>query len=161
MKDDYIVTVVQYSQNRTGNSENCIFVTNESDIELNQDAAWFNSHVYQNIFDRPRSYDHSNKLLAIVRIEYGNKVIRRRYIFNRNYKGLTNNRIGLTSESARILFNDEPPSQHPVTVSAGNWVDTIMYYWDHPFHATRISFKIGFPALMISVISLILSLFLK
>ena len=74
---------------------------------------------------------------------------------------LGNSDLGLTSESVRILFDNSSESEKKVKVKKGNWIDLIIYYWTHPFHATRISFKVGFPALIISVVSLILSLFLN
>ena len=95
---------------------------------------------------------------AIVRLEYNGRIIRRRYQTD-NTLGLTNTQVGLTSESARILFDDIPDvSKEVVKVSKGNVWDTIMFYWDHPFHATRISFKVGLPSLLIGLFSLIIGI---
>jgi hypothetical protein len=48
-------------------------------------------------------------------------------------------------------------SKEIIKVSMGNIWDTIMFYWDHPFHATRISFKTGILSLIIGVISIFIS----
>ena len=110
------------------------------------------------MFGIKRSLDKKNKLLAIVRLEYDGRKIRRRYQTD-NTLGLTNTQVGLTSESARILFDDMPDvSKEVVKVSKGNVWDTIMFYWDHPFHATRISFKVGLPSLLIGLFSLIIGI---
>ena len=45
--------------------------------------------------------------------------------------------------------------EHKVEVEPGRWWP---FYWNHPVHATRISFRLGAPALIISLISLIISL---
>ena len=76
-----------------------------------------------------------------------------------NSVGLQDNRVGLTSESIRILFDDlKDVSKEEIKISKGNMWDMILFYWNHPFHATRISFKVGLPALLISVISLIIGI---
>ena len=143
----------------TSNStEHCIYVGSKSEIEDNQDVAWFNSSQYTEIFSKPRYLDSNNKLLAIVRIEYNGRVIRRRYKFDSDFKGLDDGRIGLTSESVRILFDNTKASEYPVLVSKADWQDVIMFYWNHPFHATRISTRIGLPSLVVSLVSLVLAL---
>ena len=161
MRNTYVVKVVQYNKSKSStpcSTEHCIYVESKNEIEDNQDVAWFNSNQYNEIFSTPRYLDSNNKLLAIVRIEYNGRVIRRRYKFDSDFKGLDDNRIGLTSESTRILFDNTPASENPVMVSKADWLDVIMFYWNHPFHATRISTRIGLPSLLISLISLVLTL---
>ena len=161
MKGDYVVKVVQYCKSKLNapcSTNHCIYVASKSEIEDNQDVAWFNSREYANIFFRPRYLDNPNKLLAVVRIEFNGRVIRRRYKCDSDFDGLENGRIGLTSESVRILFDNDPASEYPVKVSKADWVDVIMFYWNHPFHATRISTRIGLPSLLISLVSLVLAL---
>lgn len=163
MGKNYNPAIVHYSANPQSHStKNTKFVDQYGYIESNQDVAWFNSQQYKDkeLFGIQRSLDKNNKLLAIVRIEYQGRKIRRRYQTD-NTLGLTNNQVGLTSESARILFDDIDFSKEVVKVSKGNICDTIMFYWDHPFHATRISFKVGLPSLLIGLISLIISIILN
>lgn len=161
MGKNYNPAIVRYTANtQLQSSANTKYVNDCGYVESNQDVAWFNSQQYKDeeLFGIKRSLDKKNKLLAIVRLEYDGRKIRRRYQTD-NTLGLTNTQVGLTSESARILFDDiSDVSKEVVKVSKGNVWDTIMFYWDHPFHATRISFKVGFPALTIGIVSLIVSI---
>lgn len=154
----YSPVVIHYSA--SGNNKitpNCRFITEFSYIEGNEDVVWFSNKQYFEIFKKKRSTDYKNKLLAIVRLEYQDRRIRRRYKYNPILR-LNNNQLGLTSESVRILFDDMPDiSNEIIKVSMGNIWDTIMFYWNHPFHATRISFKIGIISLIIGVISIFIS----
>ena len=161
MSKNYNPAIVRYTANtQLQSSANTKYVNDCGYVESNQDVAWFNSQQYKDeeLFGIKRSLDKRNKLLAIVRLEYDGRKIRRRYQTD-NTLGLTNTQVGLTSESARILFDDMPDvSKEVVKVSKGNVWDTIMFYWDHPFHATRISFKVGLPSLLIGLLSLIISI---
>ena len=161
MSKNYNPAIVHYSANtHLRSSVNTKYVNVFGYVESNQDVAWFNSQQYKDnrLFGTKRSLDKNNKLLAIVRLEYYGRKIRRRYQTD-NTLGLTNNQVGLTSESARILFDDMPDvSNEVIKISKGNIWDTIMFYWNHPFHATRISFKVGLPSLIIGVVALIVSL---
>ena len=122
-----------------------------------QDVAWFKSSEYKNVFGQVRSLDKANKLLAVVRIEYSGRKIWRRYLCDMQI-GLGEDQVGLTSESIRILFDDQSPLNEELLVVKGNFFDSIMFYWNHPFHATRISTRIGLPSLLISLVSLVLAL---
>lgn len=162
----YNVKVVHYfnsndASNKSKTFNNTIHVNSSSYIDDHQDVVWFNNKQYKLIFGKTRAIDSDNKLLAIVRITYKNRTIRRRYLCDLYNVPLGNSDLGLTSESVRILFDNSSESVKKVKVKKGNWIDLIIYYWTHPFHATRISFKVGFPALIISVVSLMLSLFLN
>ena len=162
MSKNYNPAIVSYSVNTLlHSSTNTKYVKEFGYVESNQDVAWFNSQQYKDkeMFGIKRSLDKKNKLLAIVRLEYNGRAIRRRYLTDSTLR-LTNTQVGLTSESARILFDDmKNISTEVIKVSKGNIWDTIMFYWDHPFHATRISFKVGFPALIIGIVSLIIGIF--
>ena len=159
MSKDYIPAIVHYSANPQSHSTgNTKFVDQYGYIESNQDVVWFHSSEYKELFGIKRSLDKKNKLLAIVRLGYKGRIIRRRYQYDSTLR-LTSNQVGLTSESARILFDDmRDVSKEVVKVSKGNIWDTIMFYWDHPFHATRISFKVGLPSLLIGLLSLIIGI---
>ena len=155
----YNVKVVHHSSSIVPQvHNNTIHVTSASYIDNHQDVVWFNNHQYKTIFHKVRSEDKKNKLLAIVRISYNGRSIRRRYLCDQQNVALGNGDLGLTSESVRILFDKKPASANQVTVTKGNLLDAMMYYWDHPFHATRISFKVGMPSLIISIISLVISI---
>jgi hypothetical protein len=156
MKKDYSSVVVHYSANSLHSTPNCRYVTSFSYTEGNQDVAWFNNKQYVELFGKKRSRDNANKLLAIVRLAYKNRVIRRRYKCDQSLC-LSDKQVGLTSESVRTLFDDMNASEKDATVSKGNIWDAFMYYWEHPFHATRISFKVGILSFVIGAFSMILS----
>ena len=156
----YNVKVVHHSTSGVSHvHSNTIHVASRSYLDSHQDVVWFYSHQYKKIFKKVRSQDQSNKLLAIVRISYNGRRIRRRYLCDLQNVPLKNDDLGLTSESARILFDNRPASSDQVTVTKGNLFDIVLFYWNHPNHADRMSFKIGFSALIISCISL-MSIFL-
>ena len=160
MSKNFHPIIVQYSAKGLPDTLGCRFVSSFTYMESNQDVAWFNSHQYKDegLFGIKRSLDKKNKLLAIVKLEYKGRKIRRRYMTDQSL-GLSDHQVGLTSESVRILFDDmSNVSKEKIIVSKGNLWDTIMFYWNHPFHATRISFKVGLPSLVISLISLIIAL---
>ena len=159
MNGNYNPAIVRYSANPQSHSTgNTKFIDQYGYTESNQDVAWFHTSEYEKLFGKKRSLDKKNKLLAIVRLEYKSRAIRRRYQYDSTLH-LTSNQVGLTSESARILFDDVPDvSKEVVKVSKGNIWDTVMFYWDHPFHATRISFKVGLPSLLIGLLSLIIGI---
>jgi hypothetical protein len=145
----YNVKIVHYSSSgQSKKYNNTIHINSSSYIDEHQDVVWFNNNQYKLIFGKPRAIDSHNKLLAVVKINHGKKVIRRRYMCDMSNVPLTNDELGLTSESTRILFDNTPASGELVSVEKGDWFDSILYYWNHPFHATRISFKIGLPALL-------------
>lgn len=158
MSKEYIPTVIHYSTSQSQqHTRNCRFVSSLSYIEDHQDIAWFNNRQYAEIFKIKRSLDHPNKLIAVVRLRYKSRIIRRRYMCDQTLS-LSDDRVGLTSESIRILFDDKTdPSQKFITISKGNIWDVFMYYWNHPFHATRISFKVGFISILVGILSLVIS----
>ena len=120
MSKNYNPAIVRYTTNtQLQSSANTKYVNDCGYVESNQDVAWFNSLQYKDeeLFGLKRSLDKRNKLLAIVRLEYDGRKIRRRYQTD-NTLGLTNNQVGLTSESARILLDDIPDvSKEVVKVS--------------------------------------------
>lgn len=159
MEQPYYPVVVHYSVNPLQNTSNTKFVSSFSYIEEHQDVAWFNNRQYTKIFGIKRSLDQKNKLLAILRLEYKSRTIRRRYMSD-NSVGLHDNRVGLTSESIRILFDDlQDVSKEVIKISKGNIWDIVLFYWNHPFHSTRISTRIGLPSLIFGVISLFISIY--
>jgi hypothetical protein len=76
-------------------------------------------------------------------------------------KGVGNTDAVLSPNSVRLLCeeNNADVVGNEVEVRKGTLWDSIVFYWEHPFHATRISFQLGLPALILSIISLVLTLF--
>lgn len=137
--------------------ENNITVPSDYAYEDLNDAAMFYGHSYQTIFGKKRSESTAaKKRLAIVKIRKGKRVIHRRFLAE-PMKGIGQNELALTPASIRELaiHSNSDVVGHEVEVSKGCW---FCYYWNHPFHATRISFRLGFPALVISIMSLIASI---
>ena len=82
MSKNYNPVIVHYSANTLlQSSANTKYVKVFGYVESNQDVAWFNSKQYKEdgLFGTKRSLDKNNKLLAIVRLEYKGRKIRRRY----------------------------------------------------------------------------------
>jgi hypothetical protein len=153
----YNVEVVHYSSGVPQVHRNTIHVSSASYIENHQDVVWLNNHQYKEIFKKVRSKDQNNKLSSIIRISYNGRSIRRRYKCDLQNVPLNNDDLGLTSEATRILFDSNPASSNQVIATKGNLFDTIMFYWNHPNDGNRMSFKIGFSALILSMISIIAS----
>lgn len=116
------------------------------------DLALLRNEDYQHIFGNPRYKDsNKRKRLAIVKItnpETG-KSIQRAYRGERSCKG---EQIGLTSNSIRFLSNEDIDKPITVIVKKGS---VFAYFWNHPFHATRISMKLGVYSLIFSILGLL------
>ena len=85
--------VVHYSPHPLPNTANCVYVSTQSYIQENQDSAWLNNTEYKVLFGKKRSLDQKNKLLAVLRLEYNDRVIRRRYKYDGTL-GIKSNRVG-------------------------------------------------------------------
>lgn len=79
-------------------------------------------------------------------------------MFNPNFIGLSNNDIALNPTSTRELcgssFDNSDIVGKDIEVSKGC---PLCYYWHHPFHATRISMKLGLVSILLAVASLVLT----
>ena len=153
---NYYPVVVHYSSTMRPNTTNCIYVNSQSYIQENQDSAWLNNIEYKVLFGKKRSFDQKNKLLAVLRLEYNDRVIRRRYKYDVTL-GITSDQVGLTSESIRLLFDNQNASPNMIKVSKGNLRDVLLYYWDIPMRAERVAFRLGFVSVVLGVIALIIS----
>ncbi|MBO5351357.1 MAG: hypothetical protein J6A66_07120 [Alistipes sp.] len=141
-----------------------VFISQADDhLEPMDDLAIFSSKTYGQIFGKPRSKTtKAQKLISIVRITNpkNNETIRRRYKCM-GIKGVGNTDVVLSPNSVRLLCeeNNADVVGNEVEVCKGTLWDSIVFYWEHPFHATRISFQLGLPALILSIISLVLTLY--
>jgi len=97
---------------------------------------------------------NSLKRLAIVKItnNMNGETIHRAFYGRKNIQGLVG-QVGLSYNSIRHLSdeNNAPDGIKQVSISKGS---VFLYFWNHPFHATRISMRLG-------VISLIITIFLS
>ena len=99
----YTPVVVHYNANPLSGKVNCVYKDSYSYIEENQDVAWFNNIEYRELFGMKRSLDKKNKLLAIVRLEYNNKVIRRRYKYDNSLNINPNNVLVLNNKAILLI----------------------------------------------------------
>ncbi|MBQ0077083.1 MAG: hypothetical protein KBS55_00395 [Bacteroidales bacterium] len=104
------------------------------------------------------------KRLPVVKITFNGKSIHRRFYGNNDLgkKGKDRKHVGeyaaLNYSSLYELVGENPDEikGKAVQISKGR---RLPYYWNHPFHATRISFRLGLISIGIAVVSLLLSLF--
>ena len=115
------------------------------------DVAFLNNRTYSAIFGEKRA-DSSNekKLLSVVKIKYKSKSIHRAYRCSAN---MTMNTVALTQNSQRLLFGSLTNTDD-VTILKGS---KFIYFWNHPFHATRISMRLGVYSVALAIVSIIIS----
>ena len=144
------------------NDENNIYLPQGYSTEQLDDIAIFTNNAYGLIFGVKRcEASKSKKLISIVRITNPKNNVSIRRCYKRiPFNGLGDNDIALSPSSIRLLCeeNNADVVGAELELRRGTLWDSLIYYWEHPFHATRISFKIGLPALIISIISLILGI---
>lgn len=64
--------------------------------------------------------------------------------------------VGLTLSSIRYFGADNDKIiVQGVEVGKGSW---FRYYWDHPFHATRISCRLGVVSIGLGIVSLLIGI---
>lgn len=115
------------------------------------DVAFLNNRTYSAIFGEKRA-DSSNekKLLSVVKITCDGKSIHRAYRCSANMKKKS---VALTQNSQRLLFGSLTNADY-VTISKGS---KFIYFWNHPFHATRISMRLGVYSVALAIVSIIIS----
>lgn len=112
---------------------------------------------YKAIFGETRGTSSaSKKLLSVVKITYTDKNNKKRSIHRayRTDKCMNSKTIGITYNSLRLLA-DDIEDIIVVEVSKGCCMS---YFWNHPFHATRISTRLGVISIALSIISILMSL---
>ena len=116
------------------------------------DVALFHSKEYAKIFGEKRAEScDEQKLLSVVKITYGGKSIHRAY---RCSPKLRKDEVGLSSNSQRLLFG-KIDNAGEVTITKGS---KFIYFWNHPFHATRISMRLGVYSVILAILSTILAI---
>ena len=115
------------------------------------DVAFLNNRTYSEIFGEKRANSSKEKqLLSVVKIKYGCRSIHRAYRCSAN---MTKNTVALTQNSQRLLFGSLTNADY-VTISKGS---KFIYFWNHPFHATRISMRLGVYSVALAIVSIIIS----
>ncbi len=136
-------------------------VLNDGEIVSDyDDCAILPTGFYCSIFGKPlKNRCKESKLLSVVKINYKGNSINRRYIgVNKD----NSKSVALTPKSWLLLSgeHDFPNDKEEIYVSVtrGN---KFSYFWDHPFHATRISMRLGIIGALIGFISCILTICLS
>lgn len=128
-----------------------------------EDVAVFHTSMFFKIYKK-RKYEMSNKI-PVVKISFGDKCIYRRVELV-SCKNFHQDLVGITYKSMGELTNYSCNGNtiEPITRREGDEVNititptgVISYYFYHPNSATRMSFRIGAPSLIIGVASLIVS----
>lgn len=159
----YKVKSLNYSNESKEPDKNNVYFEKYSLIENFDDTALMTADNYKKIFGKKKSeVSQEKKLISILRIKSVDtgKIIRRKYMKS-PLTGISKEEICISPLSISLLSNNDNSSivGQCVEVSKGNIYDVIRFYWDHPFHATRISYRVGLPSLLISIISLLISFF--
>ena len=153
----YIVKAINnYSANATNNTNN-IYLPQGYFCYI-EDCAFFSNVAYKNIFGKRRAKSNRrHKRLAVVRISFEGNCIYRQYHYGNTILGINSNDVGLTPASIRLLapYSNANVVGNNVDITKSYWLP---YYWNHPFHATRISCRLGIWSMVISLIALIISL---
>ncbi len=128
-----------------------------------EDTVYMSSGAYQEIFGKARKeMCRSMKQLSVVKISNpdSGEVIYRKYEYNPSFNGVGDDMIVLHPASIRELASDEGNSSlvgKEVDVSRGC---CFLYFWNHPFHATRISMRLGVISILMAVLSILTSIFI-
>ena len=116
------------------------------------DVAFLNNRIYSKILGEKRAESSDEqKLLSVVKITYGGKSIHRAY---RCSPKLRKDEVALSANSQRLLFG-KIDNAGEVTITKGS---KFIYFWNHPFHATRISMRLGVYSIILAILSTILAI---
>lgn len=142
--------------------EGCNIYTELCGDKSQEDAVYMNSHSYNSVFgENRRDSSRRMKRLSIVKItpKDGGYPIYRKYVCNPYFKSLEENQVALNPASIREMCGKGQSNSDlvgkKVVVSKGS---CFMYYWNHPFHATRISMRLGVASILLALISIVIAL---
>ena len=125
------------------------------------DKVILHGDVFKELFGAPRyKTNKRNKLLAVIKITNKNgESIHRAYLGKKGVPGFNSDHVALTHNSIRLLNGDDenPDSIKQVTISKGC---RFLYYWNHPYHATRISMRLGMLSIVLTIILSLLGIIL-
>lgn len=127
-----------------------------------EDSVYMSSKSYNSVFgENRRDAPRRMKRLSVVKItpKDSGYPIYRKYVCNPYFQSLEDNQVALNPASIREMCgggqNNSDLVGGDVVVSKGNF---FMYYWNHPFHATRISMKLGVASILLALISIVIAL---
>lgn len=122
------------------------------------DKVILHGDVFKDLYEVPRyKAGKKPKLLSVIKITNKNgKSIHRAYLGKKGVTGFCKNHVALSHNSIRLLNGEDENTDFidQVTISKGS---VFCYFWDHPFHATRISMRLGAIGILTSVVLFMLS----
>jgi hypothetical protein len=132
-----------------------VILCHDRDLDT-ESKALFCPGSYKVIFGQTKmSSNQKRQRLSVVKIKCGKRVIYRSFQA-RSIIGLNEDCIGLSPNACQEL-GIEPNGEKAVVRKGCIWG----YFWNHPNSATRVSFRIGLPSLLVGLISLLLAILLK
>lgn len=130
--------------------------------ESQEDSVYMTPNSYQSVFGENRKNSSRRmKRLSVVKItpENGGYAIYRKYVYNPYFKSISNCQVALNPASIREMCGKGQSNSDlvgkEVVVSKGSY---FMFYWNHPFHATRISMRLGVVSILLALISIVIAL---
>lgn len=146
------VKILSSPNSTTYCAQSVLYLNSINSTTTLDDVVYVQSKDYAKIVGEKKvNQSTARKRMTIVKIQHGNKSIHRR-LCSIPAKGFTVDNIAMTPNSLYQLAEVGENKEDIKQVSVGKGC-LFLYYWNHPFHATRITFKFG----IISIISLIIS----
>lgn len=135
-------------------------VPEDRSVDLQADEVGLYSKNYKSLFGvRFDAHDGSRPWKKrILVVEYVHSDSKRARIVLRRFRGVA----GLTAAACMLSLatrrelgiSDKTGSANVQVYPALRVWGRIRFYWDHPIHATRVSYKLGFTALLIGLLAL-------
>lgn len=121
-------------------------------LENYTDSVILHKDIYKEIFGKTKSTsDIESKLLSVVKITFNGKSIHRRFC---TISSMKKGYAALSCDSLLMLDSNISAIKN-VQFSKGS---KFCYYWNHPFHATRISMRIGTISIAMAIFSILITL---
>lgn len=132
--------------------------TNMCGCPTEEDVVYMSANSFGLLFGKSRSrICRTKQRLAVVKIKskITKRVVYRRYVFNPEFSGLDSTNLALNPASIRELGENSTIVGGEVIVCPGC---AFSYYWCHPFHATRVSMKLGVFSVALAILSIVATL---
>lgn len=156
----FIKQIVSFNSGKSHstNDSNFIVLNEYDDLDSFHDKVVLYSSWYHKIFKIYFSEcGNTPWKRGIVKIKSGSDPKKMRTIYRMfqgsNLKGVEKNIIGLTGTSMNIL--DNPKEVLENNLSKGS---KFCFYWQHPQHYVRVSFKLGVVSVLLTIVSLVIGI---
>ncbi len=138
---------------RVDRAQEQIDIRNDESLEDYQDKVFLNAQKYKEIFGK--SFSKQRRLpwkRGIVKISCTGQPVHRMYLSRNDIRA---NEMAVTRQTLGLLMESSNQDAMRFTVDKGS---RICFYWEHPVHTTRVSFKLGLISVVASVVSLTITL---